>query len=98
VSWDATLYGSWNYTHNINRMIRKIDPDWWDSLDGLTAAEGAEYLDRIVLGMAEAPELFRAMNPENGWGDYDGLMRVLGEMRAESHALAGADVRWEVSG
>lgn len=74
--------GSWNCTHNINPMIRSAgDPDWWKSLDGLSGTEGKALLERIIMGLEAEPGRFRAMNPENGWGDYDSLLTVLREMR-----------------
>jgi len=99
MSWDADFDGrSWNYTHNTNRMIRDIDPDWWDSLDGLSGAEGSALLGKIITGLESDPERFRAMNPENGWGDYDSLLGVLREMKRASDG-ACCDVRkWGVSG
>ena len=55
---------------------------WWSLLDGCNGPEGAALLDRIISGMEADPERFRAMNPPNGWGDYDSLLRVLRSMRA----------------
>jgi hypothetical protein len=53
---------------------------WWDLLDGCTGAEGASLLARIVTSLKSEPERFRAMNPENGWGNYDSLVKVLTAM------------------
>lgn len=79
--------GDWNFTHNTNGMIAKVldtvgqPPDnhflvgrtWWDALNGTSGEDGAQFLDVIVNGLCEAPALFRSMNPDNGWGDYDSL-------------------------
>lgn len=54
---------------------------WWDHLDGMTGPEGAQYLDTIVNGLRADPDRFRAMNPANGWGNYDDLVDVLSRMR-----------------
>lgn len=69
---------------------------WWGLLNGMRGAEGARFLGVIVGGLMEAPALFRAMNPENGWGDYDSLLQVLAEMAEASAAWPQA--RWEASG
>lgn len=69
---------------------------WWHHLDGLSGADGAHLLDQIVGGLLEAPDLFRKMNPDNGWGDYDSLLAVLVEMRDRSRAWPAAD--WSVNG
>jgi hypothetical protein len=108
VSWDATLYddrghveGDWNYTHNTNGMINLAavrlsdEPTWWKQLDGMTGVQGAEYLRRIVKALEADPERFRAMNPPNGWGDYDSLLKVLREMR---DTVLEWPTRWHVSG
>jgi hypothetical protein len=60
---------------------RAIGPTWWDKLDGATGAEGREYLTLIIAGLESDPATFRAMNPPNGWGDYDRLLELLREMR-----------------
>ena len=75
-----------------------IGPAWWQRLNGMNGAEGAAYLGQIVKGLEADPERFQAMNPPNGWGDYDGLLEVLVAMRDHSR-LACCDARkWEASG
>lgn len=55
---------------------------WINHLNGLSGEDGAKFLALIVGGLNEAPEFFREMNPENGWGDYDSLVKTLDDMRA----------------
>lgn len=68
---------------------------WWALLNGSSGPEGAALLDRIIRGLEADPGRFRAMNPANGWGDYDSLLRVLREMRA---AVPEWPTTWEASG
>jgi hypothetical protein len=68
---------------------------WWDLLNGKTGPEGAEFLDHIIKGLEADPEKYRAMNPENGWGDYDSLVKVLTEMR---NAVPEWPTTWRTSG
>ena len=70
-------------------------PSWWVALDGLSGAAGARYLDRIIEGLRADPPRFRALNPENGWGDYDRFVARLEEMR---DAVPEAPSTWRVSG
>jgi len=73
-----------------------IGPAWWRRLDGATGEDGRKYLAAIIGGLEADPERFRAMNPPNGWGSYDGLLGVLREMRdavPDDHASV-----WSVSG
>lgn len=69
---------------------------WWASLDGQNAKDSLVFLDAIIGGLCEAPELFREMNPNNGWGDYDSFLAVLLEMRHE--AAEHPSARWRTSG
>jgi hypothetical protein len=54
---------------------------WWEHLDGMPGPEGAAFLDQIIQRLQGNPALFRAMNPPNGWGNYDDLLTVLTAMR-----------------
>jgi hypothetical protein len=73
-----------------------IGAAWWHRLNGATGPDGAKYLSQIITGLEADPPRYRAMNPENGWGDYDALLKVLREMR---DAVQGDETTvWEVSG
>lgn len=74
---------------------RVIGAAWWDRLDGATGEAGREYLSRIIEGLEADPARFQAMNPPNGWGDYDSLLKVLREMR---DAVPAEPSIWHVSG
>lgn len=69
---------------------------WWQLVDGRSGADGAEQLGRIIAGLRADPNRFRALNPDNGWGDYDQFVGVLEQMRAM--VPAGAVTRWSVTG
>lgn len=68
---------------------------WWDYLDGMTGPEGAAYLNVIIRGLEADPDRFRAMNPENGWGNYDDLVKLLTEMR---NSVPEWPTTWSASG
>lgn len=68
---------------------------WWEHLNGTSGPEGARFLHLIVGGLERDPDRFRALNPENGWGDYDGLVVLLREMRA---SVPEWPTTWEASG
>jgi len=109
MGWDAYLHddrghqeGDWNYTFNTSRMVYAVLEDegyeyeernWFSHLDGMTGAEGAEFLGMIIRGMEADPDRFRALNPENGWGDYDTFLK---EMHHES--LKEWPTVWSASG
>lgn len=58
----------------------EIGGSWWQVLDGMEGPQGAALLGQIIRGLEADPERFRAMNPPNGWGDYDSLLSVLRDM------------------
>lgn len=95
MSWDVWLkcdscnneIGAWNYTHNINPMIRAaadaagVDSSIWPYEWKLPGPEGAYWLDQVIKELEARPGAYTAMNPENGWGSYETLLPVLREMR-----------------
>lgn len=98
--------GWWNFTHNTNRMITTVLEEddgewpidtrhWWIPLAGLSGPEGAAYLHRIIKGLRADPPRFEAMNPPNAWGDYNGLLNVLTEMR---DSVPEFPTHWHASG
>ena len=54
---------------------------WWEHLDGMTGPEGAAFLHQIIGELCHNAGRYRVMNPENGWGDYDGILNRLEAMR-----------------
>lgn len=67
---------NWNYTSNCARMWRKAGADLAE-FDGKPASECAPLLAAAIAAMEAEPDTYRAMNPENGWGDYDTLVAAL---------------------
>lgn len=55
---------------------------WWMHLRGMDGPTGAAFLHIIITRLESDPGKYRAMNPANGWGDYDSFLGVLKEMRA----------------
>lgn len=78
---------------------KAIGPAWWRRLDGAIGADGGAYLSLIITGLEADPGRFRAMNPPNGWGSYDGPDGLLGVLREMRDAVPDdrASV-WAVSG
>jgi hypothetical protein len=72
-----------------------IGPAWWKKLDGMSGPDGAVYLGHILAGLRGDPDRFRAMNPSNGWGDYDNLVATLQRM---VNAVPNWPTVWRTSG
>lgn len=66
----------WNYTSNCGSMWRHAGVDL-RALDGVPAPVAAEAINNAVKHMESDPDTYRAMNPPNGWGDYDGALTFL---------------------
>ena len=88
MSWDIGIEvngirfenADWNYTHNCNQMMREAGYDWIYHLDGELVSETLPKFQAMLENLEANPEKYRAMNPENGWGDYDRLCTLWREI------------------
>jgi hypothetical protein len=72
---------------------------WWQHLNGMSGTEGRDYLAAIIAQLEADPERYRAMNPTNGWGCYDGPDGVLGVLRKMRDIVPENERSvWHVSG
>jgi hypothetical protein len=78
---DLTEVWSENYTSNCSPMWRKAGANLRE-MDGMPARDAAPVLAAAVDAMRADPESYRAMNPENGWGDYATAMQFLASIHA----------------
>lgn len=46
-----------------------------------------------IKNMQSKPEVYKAMNPENGWGDYDGCLGFLVSLQKACATFPLAQVR-----
>jgi len=96
MGWDADLIcptcecskDHWGHTYNTNKMIRQAlskcgfsNFEWTDLLNGQSGKTGGDFLSIIIDEMELNKPEYVALNPENGWGSYDSILRVLREMR-----------------
>jgi hypothetical protein len=66
----------WNYTSNCAPMWRKAGADLAE-FHGKLAGECVPLLAAAIAAMEADPDAYRELNPPNGWGDYDSLLRAL---------------------
>lgn len=67
------------HTYNLSPMWRLagVFDDSSKDLDGLPAGVIAARASAGLLKAVSYPQAFQALNPPNGWGDYDGFVEVL---------------------
>ncbi len=100
MSYDVSLYmdtgagnsaecGWWNMTSNVAPMWRRAGADL-SEFDGKNAFACVGTLNQAIQTMATRPTEYEALNPENGWGDYEGCLKFLQAVRdaCERHPLA----------
>ncbi len=66
-----------NYTYNVGDMIRDAcgsGPNQWN---GKPALEVAAIIATGLSKMEKEPSKYEAMNPDNGWGDFEGCKEFL---------------------
>ena len=86
----------YNITHNLGDMAEAAGmySAMWhpEELGVKKAFELLPYLQVGIERLEAQPEFFKAMNPENGWGSYDGLVQFAREYRDACIANPDADV------
>lgn len=94
---DDEVY-SRNITHNLGRMAGAAgiyEALWRPDEHGLTtAAQLVEPLTLGLMALRDDPEKFKALNPPNGWGSYEGLVAFVADYLAacERHPTAKVEV------
>lgn len=71
-----------NITHNLGEMAAEagIYSHLWRPEEVLNCSTGRDLIEPLDAGLKlllSDPERFKKFNPENGWGDYDGLVRFV---------------------
>lgn len=86
-----------NITHNLARMAEAAGIYrclWEPDENGIGVAR--QMIGCLEDGLAQLraePERFKPFNPENGWGDYDGLVRFADSVLAACREHPAAKVR-----
>lgn len=86
-----------NITHNLSAMAREAgvyEPLWRPDEIGISkAAQLVEPLKAGLEKLRSEPDRFKALNPKNGWGDYEGLVNFVADYLAACERHPDAEVR-----
>lgn len=84
-----------SYTWNVAPMWYEIYPnqEHMVDVDGLTGKESLPLLECALDMLERNPKKFIAMNPSNGWGDYEGFMAYIKKLI--EMANENPDLYWE---
>lgn len=76
-SESVTVYDVGNYTSNVAPMWSAALGRSLGDLHGRSAGACVVWLTSAVKDMKREPDKYKAMNPKNGWGDYEGALAYL---------------------
>ena len=93
-----------NITHNLGKMASEVKllngltlynvlwrPD--ECVPSLhKASDVVGYLDQALNSLLAEPEKYQEFNPENGWGSYDGLVKLVHNYRNACRKNPMADI------
>ena len=89
----ATVHSVGNYTSNVSGMWSQALGYPLADLDGRLADAAIPDLRRAAWNMANNPDVYRAMEPGNGWGSYEGardyLVSLLGACLEHPKTIIG---------
>ena len=67
-----------NYTFNVAPMFQlALGKGGIKQLNELNREEAIKLLKVGIKDMEENPEIYKKLNPENGWGNYEGALNTL---------------------
>lgn len=72
-----------NITYNLAKMYYKaIDKDLGlKKLKGMNCKDALPIIEKAIKDMVENKEEYEKLNPSNGWGSYEGLLKDFREIR-----------------
>lgn len=84
---------NFNLTHNLAPMAREAGLFWlWRLDDPCPAGWLVPALEAPLENLKARPEHYKALNPPNGWGSYEGLVEVLEDLLNNCRGTPGAQV------
>jgi hypothetical protein len=85
-----------NITHNLGKMADEVGiyEHLWrpDEIKVTKAKELIESLRQGLHNLKSDPERYKKLNPENGWGSYDGLVKFVEDYLNACYEYPDADI------
>ena len=81
-----------NYTSNVAPMWTEALGHRLADLNEKNAGDSLPALQRAVAAMESDPAKYEAMNPPNGWGNYEGALNYLRQLRDACAAYPKATI------
>lgn len=69
--------GIGNYTSNVGPMWRAVQDNGLMHVQDMSCPDAAKVIESMIAGMVDRRDELTAMNPPNGWGNYDGALNYL---------------------
>lgn len=84
------------HTYNLSAMWRLagVFEGSSNELDGLRSGVLGDRAARGLLRAVTKPDEFRKLNPENGWGDFEGFIKILTRTAITCAENPDGIVRW----
>ena len=82
------IFESINYTYNVSSMYYRAFDDGSITtnvkgirrLEKLSGGEAKPLLENAIKDMKEKPDIYKILNPENKWGNYEGALSILEQL------------------
>lgn len=84
--------GDFNLTYNLIPMLWAAGMPRWAEFVGMNAADAGLMWEAVVDELKSKPDLYKTLNPENGWGNYEGAVNTLTELAACCAAYPSARI------
>lgn len=83
------------HTYNLTPMWRLAGVfDVSRDLDGMTGRQISAVASAGLRRAVQYPQAFKTLNPDNGWGDYDGFVAMLTRLAVLAAEHPNAKARW----
>lgn len=78
---EVQIYDS-NVTYNLSDIYYKCIGGGLKALNCMSCKKALPILNKAIENMQENENEYRKLEPSNGWGSYDGLLKELGRLQA----------------